>query len=75
MPSADADQIIKEMKDNFSKKREGGRDIVIIAPLIEKEAKDGRQGLCPEFLKRLEIGMPLQVDAVFPYITEEIYVR
>ena len=72
LPSADADQIIREMKDNFLKKAgKVDRDIVIIASLIEKEVpKTEDRGLVSGvFWKRLEIGMPLQVDAVFPYIT------
>ena len=72
LPSADADQIIKEMRDNFFKKAGNmERDIIIIASLIEKEVpKTEDRGLVSGvFWKRLEIGMPLQVDAVFPYIT------
>ncbi len=72
LPSADEDQIIREMKDNFLKKAgRVDRDIVIIASLIEKEVpKTEDRGLVSGvFWKRLEIGMPLQVDAVFPYIT------
>lgn len=72
LPSADADQIIKEMRDNFFKKAGNiDRDIVIIASLIEKEVPkiEDRKIVSGVFWKRLEIGMPLQVDAVFPYIT------
>lgn len=72
LPSADADQIIKEMIDNFFKKAGSvDRDIVIIASLIEKEVPktEDRSLVSGVFWKRLEIGMPLQVDAVFPYIT------
>lgn len=72
LPSADENQIIKEMKENFFKKAgRVDRDIVIIASLIEKEVpKTEDRGLVSGvFWKRLEIGMPLQVDAVFPYIT------
>lgn len=72
LPSADEDQIIREMKDNFLKKAgRVERDIVIIASLIEKEVPktEDRNLVSGVFWKRLEIGMPLQVDAVFPYIT------
>lgn len=72
MPDSDARQIIKTMKDNFSKKAgDVGRDIVVVASLIEKEIPNSgdRKIISGILWKRLKIGMPLQVDAVFPYIT------
>ena len=52
---------------------ESGRDfsdIVIMASLIEKEAGSRKDAeiISGILWKRIEIGMPLQVDAVFPYI-------
>ncbi len=46
-------------------------DIVIMASLIEKEAADDfeeRQTIAGILWSRIDIGMALQVDAVFPYI-------
>ena len=72
MPSAETDQIIETMRDNFKKKAgDVGQDIVIVASLIEKEVPDSddRKIVSGILWKRLKIGMALQVDAVFPYIT------
>ncbi|RJQ30177.1 endolytic transglycosylase MltG [Candidatus Parcubacteria bacterium] len=72
LPSANADQVIKTMRDNFSKKTgEVEQNVVIMASLIEKEVPEteDRKVVSGILWKRLEIGMPLQVDAVFPYIT------
>ena len=72
LPSAETDQIIGTMEDNFKNKVSGvEKDIVIVASLIEKEVPDSDdKNQFPAFLwKRLKIGMALQVDAVFPYIT------
>ena len=45
-------------------------DIVTMASLVEKEANDtqSRRVIAGILWKRLSINMPLQVDAVFPYI-------
>lgn len=45
-------------------------DLVIMASLLEKEASNfhDRQVIAGVLWHRLAIGMPLQVDAVFPYI-------
>jgi len=45
-------------------------DVITMASLIEREAPDmhDRQIIAGILWKRLAIGMPLQVDAVFPYI-------
>lgn len=72
LPSAETEQIIGTMRDNFKKKAgDIGKDIVIMASLIEKEVPDSndRKIVSGILWKRLEIGMALQVDAVFPYIT------
>ena len=72
LPGAETEQIIGTMRDNFQKKAgDVGQDIVIMASLIEKEVPDSgdRKIVSGILWKRLEIGMPLQVDAVFPYVT------
>ena len=72
LPFAETVQIIGTMTDNFKKKAgDVGKDIVIMASLIEKEVPDSndRKIVSGILWKRLEMGMALQVDAVFPYIT------
>lgn len=82
-PGADAEAIIMTMRSNFEKKiasiagdiSASGQplsDIVIMASLIEKEARtsDARRMVAGILWNRLERGMPLQVDAVFGYIFE-----
>ena len=72
LPFAETEQIIDTMTDNFKKKSgDIGKDIVIVASLIEKEVPDSadRKIVSGILWKRLELGMALQVDAVFPYIT------
>ncbi len=68
-----AESMIEIMRENFDKKtttemRE--HDIVTMASLIEKEAsKEKDRKLISGILwKRIDVGMPLQVDVVFPYI-------
>ena len=81
LPNVTVEQVIAEMEENFAKKikilekEEGGfqrpvRDIVIMASLLEKEARriETKRIISGILWKRIEIGMPLQVDAVFPYI-------
>jgi UPF0755 protein len=45
-------------------------DIIVMASLLEEEARtsETRRQVAGILWKRLRIGMPLQVDAVFPYI-------
>src|SRR3989338_7050241 len=77
LPFAETQQIIDTMTDNFKKKAgDVGRDIVIMASLIEKEVPDSgdRKIVSGILWKRLELGMALQVDAVFPYITGSLKV-
>jgi len=72
LPFAETEQIIGTMTDNFKKKAgDVGKDIVIMASLIEKEVPDSddRKIVSGILWKRLKLGMALQVDAVFPYIT------
>ncbi|MDP2593649.1 MAG: endolytic transglycosylase MltG [bacterium] len=80
-PDALPEEIIEVMELNFSKKiaplnemviRSGKplSDIIIMASILEEEARSlfARRTIAGILWKRLEIGMPLQVDAVFPYI-------
>lgn len=79
--AATANDVIKVMNEEFKKKIEPWtplietagrteRDVVIMASLIEKEAKtEEDQALVAGILwKRIEMGIPLQVDAPFYYL-------
>jgi len=77
------EEIIKRMKDNFERKlnpdlrkeieKQGKTifEIVTMASLIEKEVKtmEDKKLISGILWKRLENGMPLQVDATISYIT------
>ena len=78
---ASADEVIARMRENFETKigpleaaiAASGHtrsDIVIMASLIEREARTSvdKRTVSGILWKRLSIGMPLQVDAVFGYI-------
>ncbi len=80
-PGVGAEQIIATMRRQFDETivlleadiaRFGKpiSDIVIMASLLEKEARlfETRQTVAGILWDRIEIGMPLQVDAVFGYI-------
>ena len=80
-PDATADSIVQAMRDNFEAKitplmpaiSASGHtlsDIIIMASLIEKEARtsDSRRMVSGILWNRIKDGMPLQVDAVFGYI-------
>lgn len=80
-PSSDADSIVALMRSNFDSKiatikdeiNASGRslsDTVILASLVEKEARTtvNRRIVAGIMLNRLKLDMPLQVDAVFGYI-------
>lgn len=82
-PNAKADEIVKLMSDNFTKKinsikneiAASGRklpDIIIMASIIEKEANkdDDRRIVSGILWKRMKSGMALQVDAPFLYVKE-----
>jgi UPF0755 protein len=81
LPTITPESAISAMTENFYKKIDENmeelgelnrplHDIVIMASLLEKEARDKktRQMIAGILWKRLEIDMPLQVDAVFLYI-------
>ena len=64
------DEKIKLMENDIAKSQKTPRDIVIMASLLEKEARtmETRRTIAGILWKRLSIGMPLQVDAAFEYI-------
>ncbi len=81
LPTTKADVVISVMRSTLTKKLEpydaeivrSGRtfkEIIIMASLLEEEARttESRKMISGILWKRLDIGMPLQVDAVFPYI-------
>ncbi|MEA2112471.1 MAG: endolytic transglycosylase MltG [Patescibacteria group bacterium] len=81
LPTVTPEAVITTMKENFYNKIEeiseqieaSGmdiKDIVIMASILEKEARTlkSKRVIAGILWKRIEIGMPLQVDAVFPYI-------
>lgn len=80
-PSSDTTSIVALMRENFNTKiatlsdeiNASGRslsDIVIIASLVEREARriESKRMVAGILLNRLKLGMSLQVDAVFGYI-------
>ena len=80
-PSATAASIVATMRANFTAKidpfmddiavsKHSLSDIVIVASLVEKEARTNvnRRIVAGILWNRLALGMPLQVDAVFGYI-------
>lgn len=81
LPNASAEDIIKTMKENFDIRiktieneinnfNKPLEDIIKMASIIEKEARtaETRRIIAGILWKRLEIGMPLQIDASFSYI-------
>lgn len=81
LPSATSVDVIEAMKNNFDTHiaplkdditafGKPLKDIIIMASILEEEARtmETRRTIAGILWKRLSIGMPLQVDAVFPYI-------
>jgi len=79
--TSDTETIVNKMRENFNTKtasiswdvRSSGHslsDIVTMASLVEKEARTvvNKRIVAGILWNRLELGMPLQVDAVFGYI-------
>ncbi|MDP3726263.1 MAG: endolytic transglycosylase MltG [bacterium] len=64
------DKKIKLVENDITQSGKGLKDIIIMASLLEKEARtmETRRTIAGILWKRLKIGMPLQVDAVFEYI-------
>lgn len=80
-PVATIDDIIARMKSNFSEKLEpfhaeietsghSEKDIITMASIIEKESngKNDQALISSVLWNRIELGMPLQVDASFVYL-------
>lgn len=81
LPNVSEESVIKDMEDNFARRIAAiaeqiaafGRplsEVIIMASLIEGEARteETRRKVSGILWKRLDKGMLLQVDAVFPYI-------
>lgn len=81
LPQVDEESALRAMLDNFNNKvlsiYEGNKvigksldEIIIMASILEKEARttQTRRIISGILWNRIDIGMPLQVDAVFPYI-------
>jgi UPF0755 protein len=81
LPNIIAEDIIKVMKENFQKRilalntdiinfKKPLTDIIKMASILELEARttETRQIVAGILWKRLDLGMPLQVDASFKYI-------
>lgn len=81
MPGEDTEGILGAFANNFNKNiakiqpqidafGKPLSDIIIMASLLEREAPDtyDRRVIAGILWKRIKLGMPLQVDAVFPYI-------
>ena len=80
-PNIKTDDVIKAMENNFNERIEGLRDeiqasgyteneIITMASILEEEGItfEDRKMMSGVLWNRIKIGMPLQVDAVFPYI-------
>lgn len=69
------DKRTAELGDPISYKKYTEEQIIIMASIVEKEAGAGtyeeKQKVAGVLWKRLEMGMPLQVDAVFAFIYKE----
>lgn len=70
-PMAEESEIASQLKSNFEKKtkdllygKENEKDIIIMASIVELEANDENDApiIAGILWKRLELGMPLQVD-------------
>jgi len=81
LPTVTEVEVISKMEDNFNERiaplqpamHDFGKslhDILIMASLLEGEARtpETRTEISGILWNRLKLGMPLQVDAVFPYI-------
>lgn len=81
LPGSDPVEMVESMESNFKNRiasiatttgasKRSLHDLVIMASLLEKEASDmkSRRMIAGILWHRIDIGMLLQVDAVFPYI-------
>lgn len=83
LPNIKGKQIMETMEENFTKKiapiqkdiKKFGKtfeEVLTMASILEKEVPktEDRKIVAGILWKRIKIGMPLQVDAVFPYIIQ-----
>ncbi|MBY0110501.1 endolytic transglycosylase MltG [Patescibacteria group bacterium] len=83
LPDEEPDEILERLYNNFVGKTESLeeelvafdrplREVLTMASLLEREARylEEKQMIAGILWHRLEIGMPLQVDAVFGYIND-----
>lgn len=83
LPNIKAKQIVETMEENFTEKiapiqkdiKKSGKtfkEVLTMASILEKEVPktEDRKIVAGILWKRISIGIPLQVDAVFPYITQ-----
>lgn len=81
LPNIDEKKVFETLRDNFDRRIEeispeikafghSLEDVVIMASLLEKEARqlNTKKMIAGILWERLNIGLALQVDAVFPYI-------
>lgn len=81
LPTVSAEEVIETMRDNFTEKTEGIKkeaedagfdfeEVVIMASLLEEESfnNEDRETIAGVLWNRININMPLQVDAVFVYL-------
>lgn len=81
LPGEDPTLVLRAMQNNFTTHVAGASttiqkfgkplaDVITMASLLEREAADSqsRRTIAGILWHRIAIGMPLQVDAVFPYI-------
>jgi UPF0755 protein len=71
LPNITAEDAVKKMQDTFVEKFEiVNSDVVKLASILELEARttETRKVIAGILWKRIEIGMPLQVDASFKYV-------
>jgi UPF0755 protein len=86
LPGESADDVMQAMEDNFTQQISTSSvraqitlfgkplsDVITMASILEKEAADtkDRRIISGILWKRISLGMPLQVDAVFPYIIDK----
>lgn len=84
LPNVKTKQVIETMEENFMKKisliqndiKKFGKtfkEVLTMASIIEEEVRtaEDRKIVSGILWKRIKVGMPLQVDAVFPYITQK----
>jgi len=85
-PKLGADSIVEKMLDGFSDRvgpllfeaeGAGGYDALVLASILETEVRteSDRRIVADIFLRRIEVGMPLQSDATVRYALGEIKIK